>query len=83
MWVQITTDWIDKDDRNQLTELDSLISNMEASDAFEHGSNSIDMREQLESRGWYEGTHGTGRYLVVNLDRLELQSKLQPTYKGE
>jgi hypothetical protein len=35
-----------------------------------------DMRLELESRGWYEGHNDFGRYLVLNLEKLQLQAGL-------
>jgi len=73
MQVQITSDWVSGADRSSIEELEKLISNLDASDAWRHGCNSTDMRQELASRGWYEGTCDLGRYLVLNLDKLRLE----------
>lgn len=70
--VQITTDWVDPAERSSVTDLEALIMNLDSSEAWEHGCNSTDMRHELGSRGWYEGTCELGHYLVINLDRLGL-----------
>jgi hypothetical protein len=32
-----------------------------------------DLRHELAERGWFEGTHEFGRFLIVNLDRMQLE----------
>jgi hypothetical protein len=36
-----------------------------------------DMRADLASRGWYEGSHDDGRYIVINLAKFD--QVIQPT----
>jgi hypothetical protein len=55
--------------------LDDLIGNFDCNDGWQFRHNEADMRDELETRGWYEGTHDFGRYLVLNLDKLGLQPK--------
>jgi hypothetical protein len=59
--------------------LDALIANfrIDAANAGYSESAEADMRDELESRGWYEGMHDLGRYLVLNLAKFD--QTIQPT----
>lgn len=37
-----------------------------------------DIRDDLDGRGWYESVHDDGRFLILNLDKLQLT----PTPEG-
>lgn len=74
MWIQYASDG----EYTALMQLDDLIDNFDTSGGWQFGHNQTDMRTELAERGWYEGTHDCGHYLVLNLDRLELTSRLQP-----
>lgn len=56
-------------------ELDELIANFNENEAWRFRANEEDMRTELASRGWYEGLHDCGHYLVVNLAHLGLERK--------
>ena len=73
MRVQITDDWVEGPGRSSVHDLDELVMNLSASDAWQHGCNELDMRQELASRGWYEGTCDFGHYLVLNLERMQLE----------
>jgi hypothetical protein len=55
-------------------QLDTLIANFDESDlcGWKYRHNETDMRNELASRGWYEGEHDFGRYLVLNIDKFGL-----------
>jgi hypothetical protein len=53
--------------------LATLIANFDMTGGWQFRSNESDMRHELESRGWYEGLHDCGRYLVLNLAKLDLE----------
>lgn len=53
--------------------LETLIGDFNENDGWYARHNETDMRDELNSRGWYEGLHVGGRYLVLNLDKLQLQ----------
>ena len=74
MQVQITDDWVEGEGRSMVIDLDELIMNFASSDALNAGDE-IDMRRELELRGWYEGACEFGRYLVLNLARLSLEQR--------
>lgn len=52
--------------------LEQLISNFNESGGWQFRHNESDMRHELESRGWYEGSHDNGHYLALNLNKLRL-----------
>jgi len=47
-----------------LLPLETLICNFDFTGGWCDYHNAEDMRCELASRGWYEGTHANGRYLV-------------------
>jgi hypothetical protein len=53
--------------------IDVLIKNFDANRGWKYAHNEEDMRYELSSRGWYEGLHENGRYLVVNLVKMGLK----------
>lgn len=53
--------------------LDQLIANFYQTGGWQFRHNETDMRDDLAGRGWYEGAHDTGRYLVINLDLMQLE----------
>jgi hypothetical protein len=57
---------------NTVFELDDLFANFRDSET-KHCEE--DIRDELDGRGWYEGLHEDGRYIILNLDRLELTVK--------
>jgi hypothetical protein len=57
---------------NTVFTLDDLLANFRDSETKHYED---DIRDALDSRGWYEGTHDDGRYIILNLDRLELTAK--------
>ena len=61
-----------------LMQLDELLANFDSSNAWEHRATKEDLTFEVNNRGWYEGLHENGRYLVVNLDKLQLT----PTPEG-
>jgi hypothetical protein len=56
-----------------LMSIDVLIKNFDANRGWKYAHNEEDMRYELSSRGWYEGLHENGRYLVVNLVKMGLK----------
>jgi hypothetical protein len=52
--------------------LNRLIANFDASGGWQYRASAEDMRGELESRGWFEGMHINGRYLVLALDKMHL-----------
>jgi hypothetical protein len=69
MWVQYQSDG----EQIGVMTLADLIANFDANGGWQHRHNETDMRAELEARGWYEGEHDFGRYLVLNLKKLGLQ----------
>src|SRR5262245_61843171 len=55
-----------------IMDLDQLIANFTDNDGWFARHNAEDMRDELQSRGWYEGLHDNGHYLVLNLAKLGL-----------
>jgi hypothetical protein len=55
------------------TTLEKLIANLNQNGGWKYRHNAIDMRDELNSRGWYEGAHEFGHYLVLNLNKLGLE----------
>lgn len=53
--------------------LSTLIENFNASGGWYQRHSEQGMREELESRGWYEGLHINGHYLVLALDKMHLE----------
>jgi hypothetical protein len=60
-------------ERPAIMRLDVLISSFNESGGWYARHNATDMRYELDSRGWYEGLHDNGHYLVLNLDKLKLE----------
>jgi hypothetical protein len=52
-------------ERPTLMPLDTLIANFNVSGGWCYHASAEDMRQELESRGWYEGVHDNGHYLVL------------------
>jgi hypothetical protein len=52
--------------------LAQLIRNFDMSGGWYDRMSPEHMRDELDSRGWVEGLHENGHYLVVNMDRLKL-----------
>jgi hypothetical protein len=46
--------------------LDTLIANFNDTSGWQYRHNEEDMRFELDSRGWYEGLHECGKYLVLS-----------------
>lgn len=68
----------DRDDEPTFTKLESLVNELNSNGSFHTTyarANETDMRDELASRGWYEGNNDFGRYLVLNLDMLGLRAK--------
>jgi hypothetical protein len=57
---------------NAIMDLDDVLANFRDSGTKFYED---DIRAELASRGWYEGTHECGRYLILNIDKTELQPK--------
>jgi hypothetical protein len=55
--------------------LEMLIRNFNDNDGWFARHSAEDMTEELTSRGWYEGLHINGHYLVLNLDKLQLEPR--------
>ncbi|RXG91626.1 hypothetical protein [Bradyrhizobium zhanjiangense] len=53
--------------------LSKLIANFNASGGWYAHASEEDMRQELESRGWFEGLHANGHYLVLDLDHVKLE----------
>ncbi|SIO50051.1 hypothetical protein SAMN05443247_06618 [Bradyrhizobium erythrophlei] len=53
--------------------LSTLIANFNASGGWYQRHSEEDMRLELESRGWYEGLHINGHYLVLDIDHVHLE----------
>jgi hypothetical protein len=53
--------------------LESLIANFSASGGWQYRHNETDLRNELESRGGYEGLHDHGHYLVLAIDKMHLE----------
>jgi len=49
--------------------LATLLRNFETTNALEKHLTADEVRYELDSRGWFEGLHDNGRYLILNLDR--------------
>lgn len=58
-----------------IMELDELVTRFDQNGGWKFRHNETDMRDELSSRGWYEGLHECGRYLVLNIDKLGLAPK--------
>jgi hypothetical protein len=53
--------------------LSQLIANFDASGGWYQRHSEQDMRAEMESRGWYEGLHINGHYLVLAIDKMHLE----------
>jgi hypothetical protein len=62
----------DNEPRTEM-QLDVLIRNFNMTGGWQFRHNEADMRHELESRGWYEGLHDCGHYLVLNLSKLGVE----------
>lgn len=56
--------------------LADLISNFNENGGWHDRCNAEDMRDEIFGRGWYEGTHECGRYIVVSVDKIKGASNL-------
>jgi hypothetical protein len=56
-----------------IMKLNQLVANFDASDGWYQRHNETDMRDELASRGWYEGLHINGHYLVLAIDKMHLE----------
>jgi hypothetical protein len=50
--------------------LNTLLRNFETTQALEKHLTPAEIRYELESRGWFEGLHDNGRYLILNMERV-------------
>ncbi len=57
-------------------DLETLIRNFNKTGGWQFRHNETDMRYELDSRGWYEGTHDNGHYLALNLDKFGLEKRV-------
>jgi hypothetical protein len=57
---------------NAIMKLDDVLANFRDANVKFYEE---DIRNELNSRGWYEGTHECGRYLILNISKTELQPK--------
>jgi hypothetical protein len=55
-----------------LMTLSELIANFDMSGGWYDRMSPEHMRDELDSRGWCEGLHDNGHYLVLNMERLKL-----------
>jgi hypothetical protein len=55
--------------------LEDLLNNFDANGGWYGGYNKEDMKDELFSRGWYEGLQECGHYLVINLDKFNLAER--------
>jgi hypothetical protein len=58
-------------EQTAIMSLDTLIGNFNANDGWRDHATEPDLRYELGSRGWFEGCHDFGRYLVVSLDKCD------------
>lgn len=65
-----------------IMELETLIRNFDQTGGWKFRHNEDDMRYELASRGWYEGLHDNGHYIVLNLDALELMPRPADYHKA-
>src|SRR5262249_27813430 len=61
-----------------IMDLETLIKNFNENDVWHSfGGRRVaceeDILHELESRGWYDGLHEFGRYLILNLDKFDLK----------
>lgn len=49
--------------------LDQLLANFRTSGTKHYAE---DIRDDLDGRGWYEGLHEDGRYVIINFSKLGL-----------
>jgi hypothetical protein len=56
--------------------LSTLVANFNASGGWYARHNEEDMRAELAWRGWYEGLHIDGHYLVLDIDKMRLKPHL-------
>lgn len=61
--------------------LRDLISNFNANGGWHDRCNAEDMRDEVFGRGWYEGTHDFGRYIVVDVAKIRDASNLSRYFK--
>lgn len=61
-------------------ELEALIGNFKTNGVFETGYRVSEevIREELESRGWFEGCHDNGRFLIVNFHSKNIRLEPHP-----
>jgi hypothetical protein len=59
-------------EQNGIMKLDDLLANFRKTEVKFWED---DIRNDLHFRGWYEGTHDNGRYLILNIDKTDLQPK--------
>lgn len=55
--------------------LNKLVANFNENGGWHNRCNETDLINELASRGWYEGDHECGHYLVLNLDKFNLEHK--------
>src|SRR5262245_49172421 len=65
--------YVSDGERRGVMTLDQLVTNINENDGWKFRHNEDDMRDELESRGWYEGENDFGRYLVLNLAKLDIE----------
>jgi hypothetical protein len=53
--------------------LQTLIDSFNLSGGWQYRHNEDDMRDELDSRGWYSGLHDNGHYLAINIDKLGME----------
>lgn len=73
MWIQYASDG----EYTALMQSCDLVERFDLTNAW-HDVSASDMYRELEERGWFIGYHDCGHYIVLNLDKLQLTSRLQP-----
>ena len=53
--------------------LSQLVANFNASGGWHQRYTEENMRSEMESRGWYEGLHINGHYLILDIDHVHLE----------
>ena len=53
--------------------LDTLMRNFTVTNSFERHLTEDEIRFELINRGWFEGLHINGKYLIVSLDKFDKQ----------
>jgi len=56
--------------------LGDLIRNFNENGGWHDRCNAEDMRDEIFGRGWYEGSHTFGRYLVVDVAKINAATNL-------